>query len=80
MAIKLYFLEWENGFVKTGLTFNGKRCLSLVTNQGGARFVRSGAAVTRNPSLHQLSDAQSAAVEAFMASDEMAVEYPAPIL
>lgn len=80
MAIKLYFLEWENGCVKAGFTFNGKRYLSLVTRQGGARFVRSGAAVTRNLSLHQLSDSQSAAVEAFMASDDMAVEYAAPVL
>ena len=81
MAIKLYFLEWENGFVKAGFTFNGKRCLSLVTNQGGSRFVRTGAAVTGNLLLHQLSEAQRAAVDAFISSDEMAaVEYPLPIL
>lgn len=80
MAIKLYFLEWENGLVKAGFTFNGKRYLSLVTSQGGARFVRSGDARTHNLVRHQLSDSQSAAVEAFMTSGEYAVEYSSPIL
>lgn len=78
--IKLYFLEWENGLIKAGFTYNGKRYLSLVTSQNRTRFVRSGAAITRNLEQYQLSEAQSAAVEAFMASGDFAVEYAAPIL
>lgn len=78
--IKLYFLEWENGFVKAGFTFNNKRYISLVTSQDGARFIRSGEARTLNLMWHQLSEAQSAAVEAFIASNDLAVEYAAPIL
>ncbi|MBR4291635.1 MAG: hypothetical protein IKT52_13505 [Oscillospiraceae bacterium] len=78
--IKLYFLEWENGLVKAGFTYNGKRYLSLVTSQNRARFVRSGAAITRNLEQHQLSEAQSAAVDAFITSNDFAVEYTAPIL
>ena len=78
--IKLYFLEWENGLVKAGFTYNGKRYISLVTSQGGALFVRSGEARTHNLTRHQLSQAQSAAVEAFAASNDFAVEYAAPIL
>ena len=78
--INLYFLELENGLVKAGFTCNGKRYISLVTSQGGARFVRSGDARTHNLTRHRLSEAQSAAVEAFIASDAFAVEYPAPIL
>lgn len=77
--IDLYFLELENGLVKAGFTYNSKRYISLVTSQNGARFVRSGAARTRNLVLHQLSEAQSAAVDAFMASNDFAVEYPAPV-
>ena len=77
--INLYFLEWENGLVKAGFTYNGKRYISLVTYQNGARFVRSGAARTHNLIRHQLSETQSAAVEAFMASNDFAVEYAAPI-
>lgn len=78
--INLYFLEWENGLVKSGFTYNGKRYISLVTSQGSARFVRSGAARTNNLTRHQLSEAQSAAVDAFIASNDFAVEYSAPIL
>lgn len=78
--IKLYFLELENGFAKAGFTYNGKRYTSLITNQNGERFVRSGNCRTRNLELHQLSPDQSAAVEAFLASNDYAVEYPAPIL
>ena len=78
--VKLYFLEWENGLVKAGFTYNSKRYISLVTSQNGARFVRSGDARTHNLTRHQLSEAQSAAVEAFTASKDFAVEYPAPIL
>lgn len=78
--IKLYFLEWENGLVKAGFTYNGKRYLSLVTSQNLARFVRSGAAITHNLEHHQLSEAQSAAVDAFIASNDFAVEYTAPIM
>lgn len=77
--IKLYFLELENGLIKAGFTYNGKRYLSLVTSQNGARFVSTGAAYTHDLERHQLSEAQSAAVEAFKASDEYAVEYAAPI-
>ena len=77
--VKLYFLEWENGLVKAGFTYNGKRYISLVTSQNGARFGRSGAARTNNLTRHQLSEAQSAAVEAFTASGDFAVEYAAPI-
>lgn len=77
--IKLYFLELENGLIKAGFTYNGKRYLSLVTSHGGTRFVRSGAACTHNLTRHQLSEAQSAAVEAFTASNDFAVEYAAPI-
>ena len=82
--IKLYFLEVADpvtGFgIRAGFTYNGKRYLSLVTSQNGARFVRSGAAITRNLEQHQLSEAQSAAMEAFIASGDFAVEYAAPIL
>ena len=78
--IKLYFLEWENGLVKAGFTYNGKRYLSLVTSQNRTRFVRSGAAITRNLEQHQLSEAQSAAVDTFIASNDFAVGYTAPIL
>ena len=78
--IKLYFLEWENGLVKAGFTYYGKRYISLVTSQGGTRFVRSGAAQTNNLERHDLSEAQSAAVDAFIASNDLAVEYAAPIL
>ena len=77
--LKLYFLELENGLIKAGFTYNGKRYLSLVTSQNGARFIRSGAACTHDLTRHQLSDAQSAAVEAFAASNDFAVEYAAPI-
>lgn len=38
------------------------------------------AACTHNLTRHQLSEAQSAAVEAFAASNDFAVEYAAPIL
>ena len=78
--IKLYFLEFENGFVKAGFTYNGKRYVSLVTNQNKDRFIRSGNCRTRNLEQHQLSPDQSAAVEAFLASNDYAVEYPTPIL
>ena len=78
--VKLYFLEWENGFLKAGFTYNGKRYLSLVISQAGRRFVRSGAAITHNLELHTLSIAQNAAVEAFASSNELAAEYAAPIL
>ena len=78
--IKLYFLEWENGLVKAGFTYSGKRYISLVTSQNGTRFVRSGDARTHNLTRHQLSEAQSAAVETFKASKDFAVEYPAQIL
>ena len=77
--IKLYFLELENGLVKAGFTYNGKRHISLVAYQNSARFVRSGDARTNNLTRHQLSEAQSAAVEAFMTSNNFSVEYPAPI-
>ncbi len=78
--INLYFLELENGLVKARFTYNGKRYISLVTSQNGARFVRSGDARTHNLTRHQLSKSQSTAVEAFMASNNFSVEYPAPIL
>ena len=78
--IKLYFLELESGLIKAGFTHNGKRYISLVTSQNGARFVRSGDARTHNLTRHQLSEAQSAAVEAFTASNAFSVEYAAPIL
>lgn len=78
--IKLYFLEWESGFVKAGFTYNGKRYISLIRSHSGKRYVRSGAAITHNLELHQLSPEQSDAVEAFVASNEYAVEFPAPIL
>ena len=77
--INLYFLEWENGLIKAGFTFNSKRYISLITSQNGARFVRSGDARAHNLTRHQLSEAQSAAVDAFIASNDFAVEYPAPI-
>lgn len=81
--IKLHFLEVADpvtGFgIRAGFTYNGKRYLSLVTSQSGARFVRTGAAYTHNLTRHQLSEAQSAAVEAFAASNDFAVEYAAPI-
>lgn len=78
--IKLYFLELESGLIKAGFTHNGKRYISLVTSQNGARFVRSGDARTHNLTRHQLSEAQSAAVEAFTTSNDFSVEYAAPIL
>ena len=82
--IKLHFLEVADpvtGFgIRAGFTYNGKRCLSLVTSQAGILFVDTGAAYTHDLEWHQLSEAQSAAVEAFTASKDFAVEYPAPIL
>ena len=78
--IKMYFLELESGLVKAGFTYNGKRYISLVASQNGARFVRSGDARTHKPTRHQLSEAQSAAAEAFTASNDFSVEYAAPIL
>lgn len=82
--IKLHYLEIAdpllNFGVRAGFTYNGKRYTSLITSQNGARYVRSGAAITHNLTLHQLSKSQSAAVEAFTASNDFAVEYPAPIL
>ena len=81
--IKLHFLEVADpvtGFgIRAGFTYNGKRYLSLVTSQNGARFVSTGAAYTHNLTRHQLSEVQSAAVEAFAASNDFAVEYAAPI-
>lgn len=81
--INLHFLEVADpvtGFgIRAGFTYNGKRYLSLVTSQSGARFVRTGAAYTHNLTRHQLSEAQSAAVEAFTASNDFAVEYAAHI-
>lgn len=81
--IKLYFLEVADPLlyfgIRAGFTYNGKRYTSLVTSQNGARFVRSGAAINHNLAIHQLSEAQSAAVDAFMASNDFAVEYAAPI-
>ena len=65
-VIKLHFLEVADpvtGFgIRAGFTYNGKRYLSLVTSQNGARFVRSGAACTHDLTQHQLSEAQSACV------------------
>lgn len=78
--IKLYFLELESGLVKVGVTYNGKRCLSLVSSLGGSWYVETGAAVTDSRALHRLSAAQSAAVDAFIASKAFAVDYAAPIL
>ena len=72
--IKLYFLELESGIVKSGFTHNGKRYISPVTYQNGARFVISGEAV------HKLSEPQNAAVDAFVSSGGFSVEYAAPIL
>ena len=72
--IKLYFLELEPGLVKAGFTYNGKRYISLVASQNGARFVISGEAV------HKLSEHQSAAVDAFVSSGDFAVEYADPVL
>lgn len=75
--IKLYFLELESGIVKAGFTHNGKRYISSVTYQNGARFVISG---SDGDAPHMLSEAQSAAVDAFVSSGDFAVEYAAPIL
>ena len=72
--IKLYFLELESGLVKAGFTHSGKRFISPVIYQDDARFIISGEAV------HKLSDAQSAAVDAFVSSGDFAAEYAAPIL
>lgn len=72
--IKLYFLELESGLVKAGFTHNGKRYISPVAYQNGARFVISGEAA------HQISDAQNDAVNAFVSSGDFSVEYAAPIL
>ena len=82
--IKLHYLEVAdpllNFGIRAGFTHNGKRYTSLITNQNGTRYVRSGAAITHNLALHRLSDTQSAAVDAFCAGSDYAVEYPAPIL
>ena len=72
--IKLYFLELESGIVKAGFTHNGKRYISPVTYQNGARFVISGEAV------HKLSEPQNAVVDAFVSSGCFSAEYAAPIL
>ena len=81
--IKLHFLEVADpvtGFgIRAGFTYNGKRYLSIVTSQSGALFVRSGAACAHDLTRHQLSEAQIAAVEAFTASGDFAVEYAATI-
>ena len=82
--IKLHYLEIAdpllNFGIRAGFTYNGKLYTSLITSQNGARFVRSGAAIAHNLALHQLSEAQSAAVDAFCAGSDYAIEYPAPIL
>lgn len=72
--IKLYFLELESGLIKAGFTHNGKRYISLVASQNGARFVISG------EDVHKLSEPQNAEVDAFVSSGDFAVEYAAPIL
>ena len=72
--IKLYFLELESGLIKAGFTHNGKRYISLVTSQNGARFVISG------ESAHKLSEHQNAAVNAFVSSGGFSAEYADPIL
>lgn len=78
--IKLYFLELESGLIKAGFTHNGKRCLFPVSSQGGSWYVETGASVTNNRERHSLSKAQSAAVDAFIASRSFAADYAAPIL
>ena len=84
MAIKLHFLEVADpvtGFgIRAGFTYNGKRYLDLITSQAGVLFVSTGAAYTHDLERHQLSESQSAAVDAFIASNDFAVEYAAPIL
>ena len=75
--IKLYFLELESGLVKAGFKHNGKRHISYVTYQNGARFVISG---SDGDVPHMLSEGQSAAVDAFASSGDFAVEYASPIL
>lgn len=77
--VKLYFLEWENGLVKAGFTYNGKRYLSLVTSQNGTFYVRTGSAAKHDLILHRLSDKQISAAYDFLMSDNYAVEYAAPI-
>ena len=82
--IKLHFLEVADpvtGFgIRAGFTYNGKRFLSLVSAQNGTAYVRTGSAVKHDLTLHRLSDSQISAVYDFMLSEELAVEYAAPIL
>lgn len=82
--ITLHFLEVADpatGYgIRAGFTYNGKRHLSLITSQNGTVYVRTGAAVNHDLTLHRLSDSQISAVYDFMLSDDFAVEYASPIL
>lgn len=82
--IKLLFLEvadpMTNFGIKAGFRYNGKRYISLVTYQNGVYYVTTGTKAANDFMRHELSNDQSAAVEAFKLSDDFAIDYAAPIL
>lgn len=75
--MKIWYFSVYPGtnWITAGYTVNGKRYASIVWNQAGRLYVRTGAEITNDLVFHWFSEEQTAAFNEYCNSSSWSIEY-----